>query len=219
MTPLQHRDRDINEIIRNSLVALFKALRVQWYLAWPTITGQVDRKKPPPRGFLFTMFPHQEPWVRGLLRRICTRSFEGGPLTHGSWWGTIVNRKPPRGGAFLSIRLFVCFGLFWFWVCYAATQLAIQLPQERIQVVRMFFCLFVCFVLSFSPSKTQPNRFLCFFLILFVIHAGSRINFSEHFPRLTFLKVSSRTRFQDLLYLIFKCHYFVSVGWIHLSPN
>jgi len=25
---------------------------------------------------------------------------------------------------------------FWFLVCYAATQLAIQLPQERIQVVR-----------------------------------------------------------------------------------
>jgi len=23
--------------------------------------------------------------------------FEGGPFTHGSWWGNIVNRNPPRG--------------------------------------------------------------------------------------------------------------------------
>jgi len=36
--------------------------------------------------------------------RICTRFFEGGPLTHGSWWGNIVNRKPPRGGGGLSIK-------------------------------------------------------------------------------------------------------------------
>ena len=31
-------------------------------------------------------------------RRMCTRFLEGGPLTHGSWWGNIVNRKPPPGG-------------------------------------------------------------------------------------------------------------------------
>jgi len=31
--------------------------------------------------------------------------FEGGPLTHGSWWGNIVNRKPPRGGGVLSIKM------------------------------------------------------------------------------------------------------------------
>jgi len=30
---------------------------------------------------------------------------------------------------------YVCFG-FWFLVCYSATQLAIQVQQERIQVVR-----------------------------------------------------------------------------------
>jgi len=34
----------------------------------------------------------------GPPRRICTRFFEGGPLTQGSWWGNIVNRKPSRGG-------------------------------------------------------------------------------------------------------------------------
>jgi len=26
-------------------------------------------------------------------------------MTHGSWWGNIVNRKPPRGGGFLSIKV------------------------------------------------------------------------------------------------------------------
>ena len=31
-------------------------------------------------------------------RRTWYKFFEGGPLTHGSWWGNIVNRKPPRGG-------------------------------------------------------------------------------------------------------------------------
>ena len=31
-------------------------------------------------------------------RTICTRCFVGFPLTHGSWWGNIVNRKSPRGG-------------------------------------------------------------------------------------------------------------------------
>jgi len=38
-------------------------------------------------------------------RRICTRFFDGGPLTHGSWRGNKVNRKPPRGGRFLSKRM------------------------------------------------------------------------------------------------------------------
>jgi len=54
---------------------------------------------------IFTMFPRQEPWVRGTPRRICTKFFEGGPLTHGSWWVNIVNRKPPRRGGVLSIKI------------------------------------------------------------------------------------------------------------------
>ena len=31
--------------------------------------------------------------------------FRGGPLPPGSWSGNIVNRKPPRGGGFLSIKI------------------------------------------------------------------------------------------------------------------
>ena len=38
-------------------------------------------------------------------RRICTKFFEGGPLTHGSWRGNLVNRKPPWEGGFLSIKV------------------------------------------------------------------------------------------------------------------
>jgi len=60
--------------------------------------GCVICKPSPLGGFLYTiMLPHPEPWVK----RLCTRCFEGGPLTHGSWWGNIVNKKPPRGGGFL----------------------------------------------------------------------------------------------------------------------
>jgi len=58
----------------------------------------IEKDPPPGGGFLFTMFPHQEPWVRGPPRRTCTKCFEGAPLTHGSWWGNIINRQPPWGG-------------------------------------------------------------------------------------------------------------------------
>jgi len=67
-----------------------------------------SKEHPPPRGgFLFTLFPHQEPWVRGPPFKHLVQFFEGSPLTHGSWWGNIVNRKPPRRGGVLSINV-VC---------------------------------------------------------------------------------------------------------------
>ena len=46
-------------------------------------------------------------------RRICTRFFEGGPLTHGSWWGNIENRKPPRGDGFPAINLRDAYSSIW----------------------------------------------------------------------------------------------------------
>ena len=70
----------------------------------PWLITILTKKIPPPwGGFLFTMFPHQEPWrgphSKNLVQILrSTRCFVGGPLTHGSWWGNIVNRKPPRGG-------------------------------------------------------------------------------------------------------------------------
>jgi len=60
-----------------------------------------SKETPPPRGgFLFKIFPHKKPCVKGTPRRICTRFIEGGPLTYGSWWGNILIRKPlpPPGG-------------------------------------------------------------------------------------------------------------------------
>ena len=73
---------------------------------YPTNAGYLclhcDRKKPPPLGG----FPiYYDPSWRTVKRYpICIRFFEGDPLPHGSWWGKIVNRKPPRGGRFFSIN-------------------------------------------------------------------------------------------------------------------
>jgi len=74
-------------------------------LNFVSIIYQVDRKKPPPPGgFPIYYIPSS--------RTVCKRTslawfvfFEGGPFTHGSCWGKIVNRKPPRGGGFLSIKV------------------------------------------------------------------------------------------------------------------
>jgi len=44
----------------------------------------IERNPPPRGGFLFAIFPHQEPCVRGPPRRTWYKSFKGGPLTHGS---------------------------------------------------------------------------------------------------------------------------------------
>ena len=81
---------------------------------WSTL---IERTPPPPGKFpiyyvpasrtviTLTEDPPQSTWYK---------FFEGGPLTHGSWWGNIVNRKPPwnivnrkppQGGGFLSIEL------------------------------------------------------------------------------------------------------------------
>jgi len=76
-----------------------------WFRRQPE---QVDWKNPPtPRGVsYFIMFPHQESWVRGSPSKHLV-FFEGVPLTHGSGWGpgNILNRKPPRGGGVLSIKV------------------------------------------------------------------------------------------------------------------
>ena len=100
--PRQHWPKDW--IYLASLVNISQ----HWPKDWRMSQGLVntDRKKPPPRGgFLSTMFPHQEPCVRGPPSKNLVQILPGGPLTHGSWWGNVVNRKPPRGGGFLSIQM------------------------------------------------------------------------------------------------------------------
>jgi len=68
--------------------SLIKGLWANWWLAhWPRDFAQLiiiplphsDRKKPPPRGVsLFTMFPHQEAWVRGLPSKNLHQVLRGG---------------------------------------------------------------------------------------------------------------------------------------------
>ena len=70
----------------------------------------IERNPRPWGGFLFTIFPHQELCVRGTTSKNLVQILRGGSssiaaLTHGSWWGNIVNRKPPWGGGVLKSAL------------------------------------------------------------------------------------------------------------------
>ena len=60
---------------------------------------------PPPGGFLGWVVP----WSRAVCKRFHDKMRPSHlvvkSLTHGSWSGNIVNRKPPPGGGFLSINL------------------------------------------------------------------------------------------------------------------
>jgi len=74
----------------------------------------IDRKKPhPPGGFSI----YYVPWSRAVCKRFhddMRRShLVVESLTHGSWSGNIVNRKPPRGGGVLSINMALvrCFAI------------------------------------------------------------------------------------------------------------
>ena len=59
----------------------------------------IDRTQPHPPGAVPIYYvPSSRTVSQRTLRSTCYTFFEGGPLTHGSWWGNIVNRKPPRGG-------------------------------------------------------------------------------------------------------------------------
>ena len=66
----------------------------------------VDRKQAPPRGVvLFTMFSNQEPGGRGPPWKYLSKILQGGPFPPGSWFGNIVNKKPPWGRGFFSINV------------------------------------------------------------------------------------------------------------------
>ena len=61
----------------NSYVTRHESYRTRW------MHTNIDRKKHPPQGgFLFTMFPHQAPWlsIEDPFRSIWTRCFERGPV-------------------------------------------------------------------------------------------------------------------------------------------
>ena len=66
---------------------------------------EFDRKKPSPRGGSYlqcSLIKNRE--QEDLPRSTWYKFFKRGPLTHGSLWGNIVNRKSSRGGRFLSIK-------------------------------------------------------------------------------------------------------------------
>ena len=71
------------------------------YVTWliHSRTELIERIPPPGGGFLFTMFPDQEPGERGPPMNNCPQNFffRGGPFSTGSWLGNMINRKPPRG--------------------------------------------------------------------------------------------------------------------------
>ena len=73
----------------------------QHYLSW-----HFDRKNPPPLGG-FSI--HYVPWSRAVCKRFHNEMRPSHlvvkSLTHGSWSGNIVNRKPPQGGGVLSIKV------------------------------------------------------------------------------------------------------------------
>ena len=69
------------------------------------VSRQIDRKKPPPPGGVSIYYV---PWSRAVCKRFHDEMRPSHlvmkSLTHGSWSGNIVNRKPPRGGgSFRSI--------------------------------------------------------------------------------------------------------------------
>jgi len=86
---------------------------------------------------------------------------------------------------------------------------------------RRFFHSLWEFDFRFSRKKYSPlhtNKIFPDSDILFISRRYPD-QFFNHFSRLTFLRVSSRTRFQVMFYLISNWHYFVFVEWIHFSPN
>jgi len=65
----------------------------------------IERNLPPPGGvsyLLCSLIKNRE--KEDSPQSTWYKFFEGGPLTHGSWWGNIVNRKAPRGGGFFQSR-------------------------------------------------------------------------------------------------------------------
>jgi len=61
----------------------------------------------PPGGFPIYYVPSSRTVRKKTPSKDLYKSFEGGPLIHGFWWGNIVSRNPPRGGRFLSINFHI----------------------------------------------------------------------------------------------------------------
>jgi len=61
-------------IVKSFFLVIFKFHKMS------QMSHQIDRKKPPPPGggFLFTMFPHQEPCVRGTPSKDLYQVLRGG---------------------------------------------------------------------------------------------------------------------------------------------
>jgi len=69
--------------------------REVWFRSAHDFGTLIERNPPPRGGVLLTMFPDQELYDEMQRSYLVVES-----LTHGSWSGNIVNRKPPRGGGY-----------------------------------------------------------------------------------------------------------------------
>ena len=98
-----HISRDNVSRVQNARVILSRCLAICAHDS----CAHWSKETPPPGGFPIYYVPSS--------RTVCKRTPLEKPgtnpsrgvlfLTHGSWWGNLVNRKPPRGGGFLSINM------------------------------------------------------------------------------------------------------------------
>jgi len=68
----------------------------------------IERNPPPGGGFQFTMFPHQEPCVRGPPSKNLEQILRGGSSYTRFLIREHSNRKHPWEGGVLSINVYVC---------------------------------------------------------------------------------------------------------------
>ena len=86
----------------------------------------VSRTPPPPGGFSIYYVPSSRAVCKRFHDEMRPSHLVVKSLTHGSWWGNIVNRKPSRGGGFLSINLKTCLEVDQ----YTFQKTSVYTPQE-----------------------------------------------------------------------------------------
>jgi len=135
-------ERHLWDVLGMSLRCLvYMSLRHLVYVSLRLIAGN-----PPPRGgFLFSMFPNQEPGERGPLSKHLVHILWGGPLPPVSCLERIVNRKPPRGAGFFRSRClvyvpFTCLVYVSLW-CLAYVSLRCLVACRCLLIVCVCLCL------------------------------------------------------------------------------
>jgi len=119
----------------------------------------IERNLPPGGGFLFTTFPHQEPWVRGPPSKNLYQVFRGRSSYSRFLMREHSKYETPPGG-FLSIKLpqptqviYVC------WMdryigcqihVYKLRLLRVQLASTLIQMPQLIYVMYVCRIFIYA---------------------------------------------------------------------